>query len=123
MGTCNGSRSSGAEVRSGVAKSDRLDLSASDTVVAEAEEQRYRVAEAVAQRYGVAKRDLLDSSASDIAVWLALGEAHIVADTKRALLDAADIHVSLMEQFATAALQALHSVFSAPCALPIRWLK
>ncbi|CAI5489954.1 unnamed protein product [Closterium sp. Naga37s-1] len=47
-------------------------------------------AEAVAQRYGVAKRDLLDPSASDIAVWLALGEAHIVADTKRALLDAAE---------------------------------
>ncbi|CAI5993642.1 unnamed protein product [Closterium sp. NIES-64] len=46
--------------------------------------------EAVAQRYGVAKRDLLDPSASDIAVWLALGEARIVADTKRALLDAAE---------------------------------
>ncbi|CAI5980912.1 unnamed protein product [Closterium sp. NIES-64] len=77
--------------------------------------QRSR-AEAVAQRYGVAKRDLLDSSASDTAVWLALGEAHIVADTKRALLDAADIHVSLMEQFATAALQALHSAAAAKAA-------
>ena len=46
------------------------------------------VAEAVAAHYGVAKSELLDREAPDMAVRLALGETHIIAETKRALGDA-----------------------------------
>jgi multiple RNA-binding domain-containing protein 1 len=46
------------------------------------------VAEAVAAHYGVAKAELLDREAGDMAVRLALGETHVIAETKRQLGEA-----------------------------------
>ncbi len=46
------------------------------------------VAEAVAAYYGVSKSELLDRSAADLPVRMALGEAHVVAQTKAALAEA-----------------------------------
>ena len=42
------------------------------------------VAEAVAAYYGVSKSELLDRGAADLPVRMALGEAHVVAQTKAA---------------------------------------
>lgn len=46
------------------------------------------VAEAVAAHYGVSKAELLDREAADMAVRMALGETHVIAETKRQLGDA-----------------------------------
>jgi hypothetical protein len=46
------------------------------------------VAAAVAARFGVSKSELLAPDAPDMAVRLALGETHVIADTKKALADA-----------------------------------
>ena len=46
------------------------------------------VAEAVAAHYGISKAQLLSKEAADLPVRMALGEAHVVALTKKALGDA-----------------------------------
>ena len=46
------------------------------------------VAEAVAAHYGISKSQLLSKEAADLPVRMALGEAHVIAMTKRALGDA-----------------------------------
>lgn len=46
------------------------------------------VAEAVAAHYGISKAQLLSREAADLPVRMALGEAHVVALTKKALGDA-----------------------------------
>lgn len=43
------------------------------------------MAEGIAQRYGVSKSELLSPEAGDLAVRMALGETHIIAETKKAL--------------------------------------
>jgi len=46
------------------------------------------VAEAVAAHYGISKSQLLSRGAADLPVRMALGEAHVIAMTKKALGDA-----------------------------------
>lgn len=46
------------------------------------------VAEAVAAHYGISKSQLLSKDAADLPVRMALGEAHVIAMTKKALGDA-----------------------------------
>ena len=46
------------------------------------------VAEAVAAHYGITKSQLLSRDAADLPVRMALGEAHVIAMTKKALGDA-----------------------------------
>ncbi|PRW58148.1 Multiple RNA-binding domain-containing 1 [Chlorella sorokiniana] len=46
------------------------------------------VAEAVAAHFGVSKSELLDRESGDMAVRMALGETHVIAETKRALGEA-----------------------------------
>lgn len=46
------------------------------------------VAEAIAAHYGISKAQLLSREAADLPVRMALGEAHVVALTKKALGDA-----------------------------------
>lgn len=46
------------------------------------------VAEAVAAHYGITKSQLLSREAADLPVRMALGEAHVIAMTKKALGDA-----------------------------------
>lgn len=48
------------------------------------------VAEAVAAHYGISKAQLLSKEAADLPVRMALGEAHVVALTKKALGDAGE---------------------------------
>ncbi len=43
------------------------------------------VAEAVAAHYGISKSQLLSRDAADLPVRMALGEAHVIATTKKAL--------------------------------------
>eukprot|EP00850_Spirogloea_muscicola_P022791 SM000312S11984 [mRNA] locus=s312:51924:57373:+ [translate_table: standard] len=54
------------------------------------------VAENVAKKYGVSKSELLDPSADDLAVRMALGETHIIAETKQSLA-AEGVDVSILE--------------------------
>ena len=49
------------------------------------------VAEAVAAHYGISKSQLLSKDAADLPVRMALGEAHVIAMTKKALGDAGEI--------------------------------
>lgn len=59
------------------------------------------VAAAVAAHFGVSKSELLDREAGDLAVRMALGETHVIAETKRALGDAG-ADVSKLEAAAAA---------------------
>jgi len=59
------------------------------------------VAAAVAARFGVTKGELLAPDAQDMAVRLALGETHVIADTKRAL-EEAGVDLELLERAAAA---------------------
>ncbi|KAK3283755.1 hypothetical protein CYMTET_8567 [Cymbomonas tetramitiformis] len=58
------------------------------------------VAAAVADRFGVTKSNLLDPEAGDAAVRLALGETHIIAETKQAL-SSEGVDVALLEAAAS----------------------
>jgi multiple RNA-binding domain-containing protein 1 len=60
------------------------------------------VAEAVAAHFGVNKSALLDREAADVAVRLALGETHVIAETKRALGEAGVV-VQILEEAAAEA--------------------
>ena len=48
------------------------------------------VAESVAAHYGISKSQLLSKDAADLPVRMALGEAHVIATTKKALGDAGE---------------------------------
>eukprot|EP00854_Cymbomonas_tetramitiformis_P002948 gene2948-3763_t len=61
------------------------------------------VAAAVADRFGVTKSNLLDPEAGDAAVRLALGETHIIAETKQAL-SSEGVDVALLEAAASGAI-------------------
>ncbi|BBN20258.1 multiple RNA-binding domain-containing protein 1 [Marchantia polymorpha subsp. ruderalis] len=58
------------------------------------------VAENVAQKYGMTKSEFLDPEAGDLAVRMALGETHIITETKRALSDEG-VNVEVLEQVAS----------------------
>ncbi|KAJ7554372.1 hypothetical protein O6H91_06G137600 [Diphasiastrum complanatum] len=62
------------------------------------------IAENVAQQYGLPKSDFLDPEAEDLAVRLALGETHILAETKRAL-SKEGVNVDVLEDLATGKLK------------------
>ncbi|KAL3138544.1 hypothetical protein ABBQ32_006320 [Trebouxia sp. C0010 RCD-2024] len=59
------------------------------------------VAEAVAAHYGISKSQLLSKDAADLPVRMALGEAHVIAMTKKALGDAG-VSVEVLEGAAAA---------------------
>lgn len=54
------------------------------------------VAEAVAAHYGISKSQLLSKDAADLPVRMALGEAHVIAMTKKALGDAGACSVTML---------------------------
>ncbi|RZC85977.1 hypothetical protein C5167_026647 [Papaver somniferum] len=58
------------------------------------------VVENIARKYGVSKSDFLDREADDLAVRIALGETHVIADTKKGLANAG-INVAALEEFAS----------------------
>ncbi|KAL2609507.1 hypothetical protein R1flu_028080 [Riccia fluitans] len=58
------------------------------------------VAENVAQKYGMSKSEFLDPEAGDLAVRMALGETHIITETKRALSEEG-VNVDVLEQVAS----------------------
>ncbi|CAM6084747.1 unnamed protein product [Calypogeia fissa] len=58
------------------------------------------VAENVAKRYGMTKSEFLDPEAGDLAVRMALGETHIIAETKRALSDEG-VDIEVLEDIAS----------------------
>ncbi|KAK2983307.1 hypothetical protein RJ640_011630 [Escallonia rubra] len=57
------------------------------------------VVENIARKFGVSKSDLLDREADDLAVRIALGETQVIAETKKALLNAG-VNTSSLEEFA-----------------------
>lgn len=57
------------------------------------------VVENIARKFGVSKSDLLDREADDVAVRIALGETQVIAETKKALVNAG-INVASLEEFA-----------------------
>ncbi|KAK3020233.1 hypothetical protein RJ639_045469 [Escallonia herrerae] len=63
------------------------------------EEERIMVVENIARKFGVSKSDLLDREADDLAVRIALGETQVIAETKKALLNAG-VDTSSLEEFA-----------------------
>ncbi|KAK2983305.1 hypothetical protein RJ640_011628 [Escallonia rubra] len=58
-----------------------------------------QVVENIARKFGVSKSDLLDREADDLAVRIALGETQVIAETKKALLNAG-VNTSSLEEFA-----------------------
>ncbi|KAI3913878.1 hypothetical protein MKW92_051663 [Papaver armeniacum] len=58
------------------------------------------VVENIARKYGVSKSDFLDREADDLAVRIALGETHVISDTKKGLANAG-INVAALEEFAS----------------------
>lgn len=56
-----------------------------------------QVAENVAKKYGMTKSEFLDPEAGDLAVRMALGETHIIAETKRALNDVG-VNIDVLEE-------------------------
>nr|CAD1827624.1 unnamed protein product [Ananas comosus var. bracteatus] len=57
------------------------------------------VVENIARKTGVSKSELLDRDADDLAVRIALGETHVVAETKKALSNAG-INIAALEEYA-----------------------
>ncbi|EFJ12267.1 hypothetical protein SELMODRAFT_182522 [Selaginella moellendorffii] len=55
------------------------------------------VAENVARQYGISRREFLDPEAEDVAVRLALGETHVLSETKRSLAQQG-VNVELLEK-------------------------
>ncbi|XP_059656876.1 multiple RNA-binding domain-containing protein 1 isoform X2 [Cornus florida] len=56
------------------------------------------VVENIARKFGVSKSDLLDREADDLAVRIALGETQVIAETKKALVNAG-VNVSSLEEY------------------------
>lgn len=59
-----------------------------------------QVAENVARQYNMTKSEFLDPVADDLAVRMALGETHIIAETKRALADEG-VNVEVLDEVAS----------------------
>ncbi|KAF8412655.1 hypothetical protein HHK36_000623 [Tetracentron sinense] len=57
------------------------------------------VVENIARKYGVSKSDLLDREADDLAVRIALGETHVIAETKKSLVNAG-VNIAALDEFA-----------------------
>ncbi|TYJ13414.1 hypothetical protein E1A91_A10G050600v1 [Gossypium mustelinum] len=57
------------------------------------------VVENIARKYGVSKSELLDREADDLAVRIALGEAQVISETKKALTNAG-VNISSLEEIA-----------------------
>eukprot|EP00249_Psilotum_nudum_P021049 c27951_g1_i2 orf=1058-2851(-) len=57
------------------------------------------IAENVARKYGLSKSDFLDPDAEDLAVRMALGETHIIAETKKALFQEG-VNIEILEKLA-----------------------
>ncbi|RWW01135.1 hypothetical protein BHE74_00007923 [Ensete ventricosum] len=62
--------------------------------------RRGAVVENIARKHGIKKSDLLDSEADDLAVRIALGETHVIAETKKALSNAG-INIIALEEYAS----------------------
>lgn len=62
------------------------------------------IAENVARKYGVSKSDLLNPEADDLAVRMALGETHIIAETKKAL-SSEGVNIEILEDLASGKLE------------------
>lgn len=60
----------------------------------------WQIAENVARQYNMTKSEFLDPNADDLAVRMALGETHIIAETKRALSDEG-VNVEVLEDVAS----------------------
>lgn len=58
------------------------------------------IAENVARKYGVSKSDLLNPEADDLAVRMALGETHIIAETKKTL-SSEGVNIEILEDLAS----------------------
>ncbi|XP_031480603.1 uncharacterized protein LOC116250805 [Nymphaea colorata] len=58
------------------------------------------VVENIARKYGISKSELLNPEADDLAVRIALGETHVIAETKKALMNAG-INVAALEDLAS----------------------
>ncbi|KAL5978751.1 hypothetical protein ACLOJK_029868 [Asimina triloba] len=58
------------------------------------------VVENIARKYGISKSELLDREADDLAVRMALGETHVVGETKKALANAG-VNVDALEDIAS----------------------
>ncbi|KAJ0980850.1 hypothetical protein J5N97_009105 [Dioscorea zingiberensis] len=59
--------------------------------------QTNTVVENIARKHGISKSELLDREADDLAVRLALGETHVIAETKKALSNAG-ININALEE-------------------------
>ncbi|PSS01112.1 Multiple RNA-binding domain-containing protein, partial [Actinidia chinensis var. chinensis] len=57
------------------------------------------VVENIARKFGVSKSDLLEREADDLAVRIALGETQVIAETKKALVNAG-VNLDSLEEFA-----------------------
>ncbi|KAL3635204.1 hypothetical protein CASFOL_019751 [Castilleja foliolosa] len=58
------------------------------------------IVENIARKLGVSKSEFLDRESDDLAVRIALGEAQVIAETKKAL-SSAGVNISALEEFAT----------------------
>ncbi|XP_059633627.1 uncharacterized protein LOC132276287 isoform X3 [Cornus florida] len=56
------------------------------------------VVENIARKFGASKSDLLDREADDLAVHIALGETQVIAETKKALVNAG-VNISSLEEY------------------------
>ncbi|XP_059625084.1 uncharacterized protein LOC132268271 isoform X2 [Cornus florida] len=56
------------------------------------------VVENIARKFGASKSDLLDREADDLAVRIALGETQVIAETKKALVNAG-VNISSLEEY------------------------
>ncbi|TKY65528.1 Multiple RNA-binding domain-containing protein 1 [Spatholobus suberectus] len=64
------------------------------------------VVENIGRKYGISKSDLLDQKADDHAVCIALGEAQVISETKKALKDAG-VNVESLEEIANSKVDGL----------------
>ena len=66
-----------------------------------------QVAENVARKYGVSKSDLLNPEADDLAIRMALGETHIIAETKKAL-SSEGVNIEILEDLASGKVEKMN---------------
>jgi len=58
------------------------------------------VVENIARKYGISKSNLLDKEADDLAVRIALGETHVIAETKKAF-SSSGVNLAALEKLAS----------------------
>ena len=59
-----------------------------------------QVVENIARKNGISKSELLDREADDLAVRIALGETHVIAETKK-FLSRSGVNVAALEELAS----------------------